>query len=415
MATTETTSVTTDENELFDLVTREIKETFDPLIDQLTERRDTLLKEVEDMKEKNITRETTRKAALAEVIETQQHLEGLSLKVNENKEFYKQNKERFRELIEELSVPTKLHQPFFSCPTLYQLQTLISEVGEVRECEMDYSLEKQPVIAVGQRGKGNNELDDCGGLALDESSQLIYVADCANRRIQVVSMSEEFLNRFGQDTFQRPFGVAVKDENIFVTDIGLHVLFQFGKSDYQLMRRTDSKGEGEGQLNTPRGLCVDFNSDVCVADSWNNRVSVFSRELQFLRCIGSGQLSTPMDGKVTRNGIVVLDEAERVTRDGTVGSKGIHFFSRSGDLLKSCATHCNTAWFFCLDTAGNILVSDRMANNVKVLSSSGQLINTMGMKGHGRGHLSAPMGICVSGTGIIIILSNNVNFALQAF
>ena len=83
MATTETTSVTTDENELFDLVTKEIKKTFDPLIDQLTERRDTLLKEVEDKKEKNITRETTRKAALEEVIETQQHLEGLSLKVNE--------------------------------------------------------------------------------------------------------------------------------------------------------------------------------------------------------------------------------------------------------------------------------------------------------------------------------------------
>ena len=40
---------------------------------------------------------------------------------------------------------------------------------------MDYSLEKQPFIAVGQRGKGN--CDDCGGLALDESSQLIYVAD----------------------------------------------------------------------------------------------------------------------------------------------------------------------------------------------------------------------------------------------
>ena len=40
MATTETTSVTTDENELFDLVTKEIKKTFDPLIDQLTERRE---------------------------------------------------------------------------------------------------------------------------------------------------------------------------------------------------------------------------------------------------------------------------------------------------------------------------------------------------------------------------------------
>ena len=47
---------------------------------------------------------------------------------------------------------------------------------------------------------------------------------------------------FGQDTFQRPFGVAVKDENILCDRRRcLHVLFQ-SRADYQLMRRTDSKG-----------------------------------------------------------------------------------------------------------------------------------------------------------------------------
>ena len=277
MAAIETTSVTTDESELFDLVAKEIKKTFDQLIDQLTERRDALLKEIEDNKEKNITRESTRIAALEELITTQQHLEGLSLRVNVNREFHNQNKELYRQRIEQLSVPTKLHPPFFSCQTLYQLQTLVAEFGEVRECVMEYSLKKQPVIAVGKRGKGNNELDDSAGVALDASNQLIYVADCANRRIQVVSMSEEFIKRFGQETFKRPYDVAVTGDSVFVTDIGLHALFQFGKSDYQLVRRTDSKGAEGGQLNNPRGLCVDFNGDVCVADSWNNSLRLLER------------------------------------------------------------------------------------------------------------------------------------------
>ena len=404
MATTEISSVT-DENEFFDIIAKEIKKAFNPLIDQLTERRDALLRELEDKKEKNITRESTRKAALEELVATQQHLEGLSLKVNVNKEFHNQNNELYKQRIEQLSVPIKLIQPFFSCPTLYQLQTLVAEFGEVRECEMDYSLKKQPVIAVGKRGKASNELDDCAGLALDESSQLIYVADCANRRIQVVSMSEEFLKRFGQDTFKRPYGVAVKDENIFVTDIGLHALFQFGKTEHQLIRRTDSKGAEEGQLNNPRGLCIDFNGDVHVADSWNNRVSVFSKDLQFRKCIGSGKLSTPVDVKVNQSGLVVLDR----------GSEGLHFFSRGGELLSSCATQWDTAWFFCLDTAGNILVSDRISDSIKVLSPSGQMIDTMGVKGHDRGHIYYPMGLCVTETGTVIILSNNINFALQAF
>ena len=405
MATRETTSVTTDESELFDLIAKEIKKTFDQLIDQLTERRDALLKEIEDNKEKNITRESTRKAALEELITTQQHLEGLSLRVNVNREFHNQNKELYRQRIEQLSVPTKLHPPFFSCQTLYQLQTLVAEFGEVRECVMEYSLKKQPVIAVGKRGKGNNELDDSAGVALDASNQLIYVADCANRRIQVVSMSEEFLKRFGQETFKRPYGVAVTGDSVFVTDIGLHALFQFGKSDYQLMRRTDSKGAEGGQLNNPRGLCVDFNGDVCVADSWNNRFSVFSRELRFGKCIGTGKLSTPVDVKVTHSGLVVLDK----------GLEGIHFFSRSGDLLNSCTTQWDTAWFFCLDTAGNILVSDRISDDIKLLSPTGQLIDTLGVRGYGKGQIYCPMGVCVSETGTIIVISNNINFALQAF
>ena len=144
--------------------------------------------------------------------------------------------------MERHQTPTKLPTPLFSLPTLYHLQTQIAEFGEVTECELDYSLKKKPVLAVGKEGKANDELNASRGLALDEPNQLIYIADMNNSRIQVVSFAGKFLKRFGQGILERPWGIAVTEDNVFVTDCNIHALLQFSKKDYKLVRRTGTKG-----------------------------------------------------------------------------------------------------------------------------------------------------------------------------
>ena len=225
-----------------------------------------------------------------------------------------------------------------------------------------------------------------------------------------MSFTGKFLKRFGQGILKYPQGIAVTEDNVFVTDIDLHALLQFGKKDYKLVRRTGTYGRGEGQLNNPRGLCTDTNGDVYVADCSNDRVSVFSKDLNFLKHLGTQQLKIPYDVKVTPSSVVVLDSSHNC----------IHFFSRSGDLLRSCVTQGEdgmvySPWFFCLDTAGNILISDRYRNSIKILSPSGQLIHEIGKRGHGRGELFCPYGICLSQTGNIFVVSHNSHFSLQSF
>ena len=46
-----------------------------------------------------------------------------------------------------------------------------------KEWKTNYSLKKQPKLAVGKKGNSKNELD-AAGLTLDESNKQIYVADC---------------------------------------------------------------------------------------------------------------------------------------------------------------------------------------------------------------------------------------------
>ena len=281
MATNQPTNEPVNQFHLYDIVATEIENTFNPLIEQLIARRDALLTKLQTMKEDFVTKETTRRAAIEELGRVIRQMKE-EIKVNVNLEAQENAIQVYQDLMERHQTLTKLPNPFFSCPTLYRLQTQIAEFGEVTEWELDYSLKKKPVLAVGKKGKANNELYHPSGLALDEPNQLIYISDCGNSRIQVVSFAGKFLKRFGQGILQFSWGIAVTEDNVFVTDSDLHALLQFSKNDYKLVRRTGTQGRGEGQLDYPRGLCIDYNGDLYVAESNNNRVSVFSKDLNFL-------------------------------------------------------------------------------------------------------------------------------------
>ena len=410
MATNQPTNEPVNQFHLYYIVATEIEITFSFLIEQLIARRDALLTKLQTMKEDFVTKETTRRAAIEELERVIRQMKEESIKVNVNLETQEKAIQVYRDQMEQHQTPAKLPTPLFSYQTLYHLQTQIAEFGEVTDCELDYSLRKKPVLAVGKRGNANNELYQPRRLALDEPNQLIYIADFLNSRIQVVSFAGKFLKRFGQGILQSPWGIAVTEDNVFVTDYSLHALLQFCKKDYKLVRRTGTEGGGEGQLNYPRVLCIDYNEDVYVADNGNHRVSVFSKDLNFLKHLFTQQLENPCDVKVTPNSVVVLDGSPNC----------IHFFSRSGALLRSCVTQgwdgmLFDPYFFCLDPAGNILITDYYRHNIKILSPSGQLMHTIGKGGHGRGELFYPYGICLSQTGTIFVVSFSDNFCLQSF
>ena len=408
MATNQPTTITTNEFQLFDCVATHITNTFDLLIGQLIARRDALLTALQVMKEDYISKETTRKASITELEGLIRQMEEASIKVNTNFQIQQDAIDVYRRNIKQKQIPTKRPSPFFSCPTLSQLEAQIAEFGDLKE-GVDYFQKKEPIMAVGKKGKGDNELI-ATSLAIDELNQLIYIADCGNSRIQVVSFTGNFLKRFGQGILKSPYGIAVTKENVFVTDSDLHALLQFRKKDCKLMKRTGTEGGGDGQLNYPNGLCIDSNGDMYVADGLNNRVSVFSKELEFLNCLGTQQLYRPRDVKVTQDSVVVLDCSPNC----------LHFFSRRGELLRSFLTvgldgMVSGPEFFCLDIVGNILVTDFFRHCIKIFSPSGQLIHTIGKEGHGRGELSRPFGISVTQSGTIFVISFNSNFSLQSF
>ena len=221
------------------------------------------------------------------------------------------------------------------------------------------------------------------------------------------------MTRFGQDTLEYPWGITVSKEHVFITDIGLNAVLQFDRNSHELVTRTGTQGSEDGQFNYPNGLCVDHNGDVLVADNGNNRASVFSKDLIFISNIGIGQLKGPTDVKLTPDSVVVVLDRSL---------KCVHFYSKNGHLLRSCISQGQgpdclvyQPRFFCLDLAGNIIISDHSSHRIKIFFQSEQLIHTIGREGEGIGEFMYPYGICISKLGTIFVVSNNTNFSMQCF
>ena len=412
MATFLPENVAFDKMAQFDTAITEIHQTFDSLIDQLIARRDALLERVHELREEHRNKETNRVAAIEELERVQQQMQDMNIKANQNLEFQKQVKLAYQQGMKKLEPSPTFLCPLFKCQSKDTIRQLIAELGEIVPCEiLDYSLKEVPVLTAGKLGSGANELN-ARGIAFDKSTELMYIADYWNSRIQIVSQRGEFVTQFSNDKVINPWGISVDKECIFVTDKGYHALFQFGKRDYKLINLIGTKGNKEGEMNAPQGLCIDTNGDVLVADSYNDRLSVFSKLLKFKSCIGIGQLYFPQDVKLSADRIVVLDWSPKCVR----------FFSLEGHLLSSCVSRGDTQdclmtspFFFCLDAADNIIISDWELHVIKIFTVSGRHIHTLGREGEGRGQFLRPLGICITKLGTICVVSENPNYPLQWF
>lgn len=77
--------------------------------------------------------------------------------------------------------------------------------------------------------------------------------------------------------------------NIYVTDSSNNCIQAF-TTDGEFVRKMGEYGSGNGELNSPCGICIDNNPDVPViyVTEWRNRcISVFTCEGRFLTSFGS--------------------------------------------------------------------------------------------------------------------------------
>jgi len=221
----------------------------------------------------------------------------------------------------------------------------------------------------GGSGNGEGEFDSPSGLALDTSTDYLYVADTKNNRIQIFDVdgncsgSDEvaddvcFVDEFGgsgngEGEFDLPSGLALNTDNdmLYVADTDnnqIQIIDVDGNCSGNIKLADDicfvdefgGSGNDDGEFNNPSGLTLDVSNDMLyVADTDNERIQIIDVDGN---CSSSNELA---------DDVCFEDEfGERGVDDGEFDMLSALVFNSSDDLLYVADTDNNRIQILDLD------------------------------------------------------------------
>ena len=297
------------------------------------------------------------------------------------------------------------------------LEQLIAELGEVLEEEVTIIpnyLNMRPVVTAVKKGKAPGELYCPQAVAIDTNNR-IFIAEGSklesHRRISVFSEKGEYLTSFTHQDFGCPFCMTIHGDNLYVTDIEVHAIFQFKiETDFPLIAKQGTKGSQIGEFDFPYSLAVSTHGEVYVTDCNNYRVQILNSSLQHLRSLTEQPIKFPLDIKLTADEVYVL------SRDNPC----VQVLSHEGERLRSLVSRgeqiqVSDPYFFCLDAERNIIISDNVTHQIKIFSKEGNHIRTIGEEGEQPGMFYYPKGLALTKDLSLVVVSESVNFRIQIF
>ena len=163
------------------------------------------------------------------------------------------------------------------------------------------------VKSFGKEGSGDGEFKNPASVCITSDGRFIVVADFNNSRIQVFTMDGEPVFKFGDSGPERldhPLSCVCYEEKFIVTDKNNNCVKVFdGKG--QFLYKFGEKGNGDGQMNRPFGLCVDKNNNVFLCNTGNSRIQRFTLEGTLtgktntnIQYEGLSRVATMLDGRI---------------------------------------------------------------------------------------------------------------------
>ena len=402
----ETSSIFPEKDDPLEL---ELNRVFDQLIEQLNGRRKELLNEIHVMRMSKQSRDIEYVQMVEEIKKTKQQIE-TGLKQNPLKTIQQEMSQKLEEKLDELHLTVKKTQIHFKVDTS-SLEQCIAKVGEIFESDsIDYT-EFKPVVAVGEKGKAPGEINEPRGIAINATNGHIFVTEVENKRVSIFSEKGEFISHFGEEIFGNPHGIAIHNDDIYVCDIILHSIFLFKLPDFKLVKQVGKKGSGKEMFSGPSQVHISTNGDLYVPDWGNSRIAILSPNLKFKHPFKHVSMTYPCHVKIVHDLMYVLSSKDNPC---------MHVFTMAGEKVRSFISRgdgLQVMWggFFCIDQDDNIIISDFAAHSIKVFSSVGLLLHTIGGKGREIGMFESPHGIALTQNNKLVCVSGNNNFCMQIF
>ncbi len=292
-------------------------------------------------------------------------------------------------------------------------------------------------LVFGMSGSSDGQFNTPHGIAIAPDGT-IYVADTNNNRIQHFSAAGQFLNAWGSfgdsaagdallGTFNQPWALAVSPDGefVYVADTWNHRIQKFTASGTPLtMWGTplyDPTTNDPFGIWGPRGIAVDAQGRVFVADTGNKRILVYDADGNFILQIGSeglsiGQFEEPVGLAFDSRGFLYVADTwnQRVqvfapNEDGSAYSPFLQW-----DITGWYGESLNNKPYLSIDNQGHIFVTDPEEFRVLEFTVNGEFIRTWGEYGIGAENIGLAAALSVDSEGRVWV-SDAANNRLMRF
>ncbi len=257
---------------------------------------------------------------------------------------------------------------------------------------------------IGSIGSGNGQFHIPNNLAIDSSGN-IWVSDSSNDRVQELSSSGAFIQKFGSFVqFTGITSVAVDPfGNVWVTETP--IVQEFSNSG-TFIKTIGGFGPLNGQFESPVGIAFDSAGNAWVADQSNKRIQEFSNSGTFIQSFTS--LGTPSE--------LAIDTAGNIYVSDTSNAQ-VEEYTAAGVLIKTIGTSGTGNGQFiqprqlAIDSQGNVFVVDSSNSRVEEFDSSGAWLTQFGTKAvtAGTDGLSVPTGLALDSAGNVWVADDFQN------
>ena len=265
-------------------------------------------------------------------------------------------------------------------------------------------------------GVGNNpgQFNFPTGITLS-NTQLLYVADYGNNRIQVFDTNGNFVNQWGSSgsengEFDCPNDVAIDSEgNVYITDSGNNRIQKF-TSGGDFILQWGANGNGDGEFIYPMGIEVDDNDSIYVTDFGNARVQKFDKNGNYISQFGSegsqqGQLMAPYGIAITNDGnLIVTDQNHRIQEFTPLG-ESVYIWG----VPPSEAGQFNLPFDVVVNSNNEVIVADTQNFRIQMFNSDGTFIRQWGSWGDEPGDFKWPISLALDLNDNIYVLDNSSN------
>ncbi len=230
-------------------------------------------------------------------------------------------------------------------------------------------------------------LGRCSGVAVNSRGE-VYLFHRGKQPIICFDSTGKYIRSWGDKLIGTAHGMRIdRDDNVWVTDIGHHLVMKFSPRGKLLLvlGKTDMPGLATDQFNKPTDVAFGPQGEVFVSDGYgNSRVMKFNATGKFLKTWGKpgkgrGEFNLPHSIVVDLKGRVLVGDRE---------NDRVQVFDAEGKLLDIWPGFA--PYGLALDPIGNLFVADGRANRVLYVNSAGKVAGSWGGKGQAPGEFDLP-------------------------